>query len=353
MHKRVRAALILALASFGARATAAQQCPIAREYWPTAGWRTASPGAQSVDSAQLDSALTQFGEKTPDVYAVMVVRHGYVVGERFYHEHEPAEAFDMRSATKSIVSMLTGIAIEQHLLRGVDQPVSSFVPEYFNGDSVDARKTRITIRHLLTMTSGLDWDELHASSYYTRAPSWAPAILSRPMAADPGRKFIYSSGNAHLLSVAITRAAHRSTLDFANDNLFHPLGFTLSLFEWLPDPSGVNGGGAGLRLTLPQMAKLGYLYLNSGCWDGTAVVPAKWVAQSTKKWSDPGKGSAGYGFLWWLSTVVPGAYSAIGAGGQYIFIDPLHDAVIAIAADPAGEGGHFAIVKSLVIPALH
>ena len=167
------------------------------------------------------------------------------------------------------------------------------------------------------MTSGLDWIEGHGAEYLDRRRNWAVAMLSRPMDAEPGRRFNYSSANAHLLSVAITRATHEPTVAFANENLFGPLGFTLPLLEWSTDVQGIYSGGAGLRLRARDMAKLGYLYLNDGCWNGVQIVSAKWVAESVRKWSDPGNGSAGFGFFWWLSSVVPGAYAAVGAGGQY------------------------------------
>ncbi|MBK5188035.1 MAG: serine hydrolase, partial [Gemmatimonadaceae bacterium] len=290
--------LSLGLQSVAAMTLDAQQCAIVREYWPTAGWKAASPAAEGADSALLDSALTRFGAAPSTVYAVVVTRHGYIVAERYYHDKDSTERFDLRSATKSVVSMLTGIAIDRKLLRGIDQDISAFVPEYFTADSVDPRKTRITLRHLLTMTSGLRWVEGHGAEYLNGAPNWPVAILSQPMTAEPGRLFNYSSGNAHLLSTAIARATHRSTLEFANEALFGPLGFTLPLLDWSTDVRSINSGGAGLRLRAREMAKLGYLYLNRGCWDGKQIVSEKWVAQSTKKWSDPGPNAAGYGFLW-------------------------------------------------------
>ena len=352
MRNRMVVPLSLVLATSVASSAPAQQCPIARDYWPTAGWRTAGPSAQGADSASLDSALALFGKTTSDVYAVVVTRHGYIVAERYYHDRDSTERFDMRSATKTIVSMLTGIAIDKKFIHGVDQHVSDYFPEYFGSDSVDARKKMMTVRHLLTMTSGLYWVEGRGSEILNYQRSWPVAILSQRLMAPPGALFNYSSGNAHLLSTIVTRSTHKSTIDFANEMLFGPLGFQLPLLDWSTDVQGVNSGGAGLKLRAREMAKLGYLFLNHGCWDGAQVVSEKWVTQSTRKWSDPGKNSAGYGFLWWLSTAVPGAYSAIGAGGQYIFVDPSRDAVIAIAADPNGGGGHFEILKSVVIPAM-
>jgi CubicO group peptidase (beta-lactamase class C family) len=353
MRPFMLAPLSLLLSTFAASAVRAQQCPIARDYWPTAGWRTTAPSAQGTDSASLDSALSLLGKTASDVYAVVVTRHGYIVAERYYHGRDSTQRFDMRSATKSVVSMLTGMAIDRKAIHGVEQRVSTFFPEYFEGDSVDARKQQMTLRNLLTMTSGLYWVEGRGSEILNFKQSWPQAILSQRMMAPPGALFNYSSGNAHLISTIIARTTHMSTLEFANQNLFGPLGFQLSLFDWSTDPLGVNSGGAGLKLGAREMAKLGYLYLNRGCWDGKQLVPEKWVGESTKKWSDPGNKSPGYGFLWWMSGAVQGGYSAIGAGGQYIFVDPLQDAVIAIAADPDGNGGHFEIVKSLIFPAMH
>lgn len=352
MRNRIPMSLAVALASFATSALSAQGCPVSREYWPTAGWKSSAPSAQGVDSAMLDSALTMFGKTGAEVYAVVVTRHGYIVGERYYHDRDSTERFDMRSATKTVVSMLTGIAIDRKAIHGIDEHVSTYFPEFFASDT-DAQKKNITVRHLLTMTSGLYWEEGHGSEILNYQRSWPVAILSQRMISQPGARFNYTSGGAHLLSTILTRATHESTVAFANEALFGKLGFQLPLLDWSTDPQGVNVGGAGLKLRAREMAKLGYLYLNGGCWDGVPIVSAKWVAQSTKKWSDPGKNTAGYGFMWWLSKAVPGAYTAIGAGGQYIFVDPQRDAVIAIAADPVGDGGHFEILKSLVIPAMH
>ena len=332
---------------------AARTCAIARDYWPTAGWRTASAASQGINGAALDSAFDLTARRHPNVYALIVVRHAYVVGERYFGAHDSLETFDLRSATKSVTSMLVGIAVARGKLRGVDEPISRVVPEAFLGDSVDPRKRAITLRHLLTMTSGIDWDERQAARYLGGARSWPLAILERPMAATPGRRFTYSSGNAHLLSVAVTRSTGERTLDFANEALFGPLGFHVPLADWPTDPEGVAAGGSALRLTAREMAKLGYLYLNDGCWDGVAVVPASWVRESTRAWSDPhgagGAKDARYGFLWWLLPVDGhAAFMALGYGGQYIVVVPDLDLVIAVAADPAREGRQFDVVREIV-----
>jgi len=350
----MRAMLCLLVCLLLSASARAQQCPIPRDYWPTDGWRHATPAAENVDSAMLDSALTHFGTLPANVYAAMVVRHGYVIGERYYHGKDSTSRYELRSATKTIVSILTGIAIDRKLLRSVDQPVVPLIPEFASrSDSVDPRKAKITIRNLLTMQSGLNWIEGHGPEYLNYQPNWPVAILSQPMTADPGTKFNYSSGNAHLLSTIVSRATHQTTVAFANENLFQPIGFTLPLLEWSTDPQGVNAGGAGLNLTANEMARIGYLFLNNGCWDGKQVVSTKWVADSHKNWSNPGKGSGGYGYLWWLSVSVPGAYAAEGHGGQYIFVDPVHDSIIIITAEPNSGGNDFEPARTLINPAMH
>lgn len=331
----------------------AQSCPTARDYWPTSGWKHASPAAEGMDSAMVDSAMHAFGANK-DSYAAMVVRHGYVVAERHYNGGDSTTRYQLRSATKTIVSILVGLAIDQKLLHGVNQSVSSLLPEAFRADSVDPRKRKITLWNLLTMTSGLAWTEGRGANVLNYQPNWALAILNQPMVSDPGARFNYSSGNAHLLSTIVQHVSHQTTVGFANQFLFEPIGFTLPLLEWSTDPQGVNVGGAGLNLTADEMARLGYLFLNEGCWDGKQVVSKKWVDESTKRSVGAyNEKSQGYGYLWWRSVKVPGAYAAEGHGGQYIFVDATHDAVIVVTADPNGGGDVFGPAINLIEPAFH
>ncbi|MEO6211285.1 MAG: serine hydrolase [Gemmatimonadaceae bacterium] len=265
-----------------ANAAFAQTCPTARDYWPTAGWKHASPSAEGMDSAMVDSAMNAFGANN-DTYAAMVVRHGYVVAERHYNGGDSTTRYQLRSATKTIVSILVGLEIDQKLLHGVNQSVSSLLPEAFRADSIDPRKKKITLWHLLTMTSGLAWTEGRGADVLNYKPNWTLAILNQPMVSDPGARYNYSFGNAHVLSTIVQRVSHRTTVGFANQFLFQPIGFTLPLLEWSTDPQGVNVGGAGLNLYADEMARVGYLFLNEGCWDGKQVVSKKWVDESTKR----------------------------------------------------------------------
>lgn len=345
-------------AEAAARSSAAgAACATARDYWPTNGWRASPPAVQGMDAVLLDSAASVIVRQHPNVYSLLVARHGYLVTERYFGGHDSASAFDLRSGTKSITSMLVGIAIGEKLLRGIDEPIARILPDALPGDDVDPRKRAITLRHLLTMTSGLDWTEGEGVRYFAGQRNWASAILARPMAADPGRRFNYSSGNAHLLSIAVSRASHTSTLDFANARLFRPLGFTIPVLQWPTDPMGVNAGGSALQLSARELLKLGYLYLNGGCWAGRQVVPADWVKESTRAWSRPGgKSKARYGFLWWLRDLDGhSAYMALGYGGQYLVVVPDLDLVVVMTADTAPEAGgradHFGLIPGLLVPA--
>lgn len=307
-----------------------------------------------MDSLALDAALTRLGRDYPAVDGVVVIRHGYAVAERYYHGHGPKDRVDLFSATKSVTSILIGIALDRHLFRDVEQSIADFIPEYFARADADSAKRRISVRNLLTMTSGLDWDESHAADYFRDAPGQAVGILRRKLVAEPGTRFNYSSGNAHLLAIALSHASKTTPRDFGNDNLFVPLGFTVRFLDWPADENGVNSGGSALELSPREMAKLGYLYLNAGCWDGRQIVSAEWVAQSIRKWSESGPppNGNGYGYLWWLSSVIERAYMAIGYAGQYILVAPSQDMVVAAVAHPTPEGSrHFEVLRDVVLSA--
>ena len=151
------------------------------------------------------------------------------------------------------------------------------------------------------------------------SPDWIQFTLNLPMAEEPGTRFVYCSNNAHLLSGIIRETTGMSEQDYANGSLFEPLG--ISNVSWPSDPQGNNHGWGDLRLTPYDMAKLGYLYLNEGVWDGKQVVPAEWVAESTQKQVSLEEGE-GYGYQWWVSGSVPGIYEANGRGGQRIIVWP-------------------------------
>jgi len=195
-----------------------------------------------------------------------------------------------------------------------------FFPEY-RVTNQDQRKGRITIEHLLTMTSGIDWPQYgpnNISDLMGKSGDWVKFILDRPMAAEPGSRFNYSNGDSHLLSAIIHRATGETALDFGWKYLFQPLG--ISDIRWDYDPRGITIGSATIYLTPRDMAKLGSLYLNDGKWEGKAQVPADWVRASHRSHAKAktAAGFADYGYNWWIYPAL-GLYEAWGGAGQRIW----------------------------------
>lgn len=316
--------------------------------WPTRGWKSSTPAAQGMDAARLQAALDAARMQNLNLHGVLVIRHGYIVLEKYFGSWDAAAAHSLFSCTKSFVSALAGIALDRGLIPGLDRPVLSF----FSGESFEAsdrRKQAMTVENLLTMSTGLDWleeDETY-EKMYTDSGDWVKFILDLPMASAPGRRFNYSSGSSHLISAIIQETSGMNGYDFARENLFGPLGIKDP--SWERDPSGVPIGGWGLSLSPRDMAKLGFLYLHDGTWDGKQVVPAYWVASSTQpqiKANDTWE----YGYQWWVDP--DGAFfTAVGRYGQGIFVVPGLDLVVVFTAHIDSTDTEAELLKKYIIPA--
>ncbi len=302
-----------------------------RDYFPTDGWRTSSPEAQQMDEAPLLKVDELIRADYPDTHCLLVIRHGYIVFERYYDGYDLDKRRQVRSITKSFISALIGIAFKEGFLTSLDQKIADLLPEYFTSDT-DLRKKAITLRHLLTMTAGLECDDSDSNFWLIRQHNdWAKAALDFPMVYEPGEQFVYDSAAMHLLSIILSRQTGLSASQFAQTRLFEPLG--MDVRRWPADPQGNSEGAAGLTLTARDMAKFGYLYLSGGKWNGQEIVPEWFVKESTQEHSKGGNPEpAEYGYLWWVVTRFA-AYCAAGYGGQYIFVIPDRDLVIVTTAD--------------------
>jgi CubicO group peptidase (beta-lactamase class C family) len=341
-------------------------------------WETASPEDVGLDAAVLCRITKELAE--PDrwnIHAVVVVRHGKLVFEAYaagedenwgeplgYIPHDAATKHDMMSISKSVVSLLFGIAIERKLIAGTDIPVLPFFSEY----AVKTPKwDKILLRHLLTMTPGIDWNEDTAwmDPYNTlramfEAADPYPYILGREVIHEPDARWQYNTGATELLGAVLKKATGKPLDQFAKESLFDPLH--IEDFEW----SLLNGepaAGGGLRLRPRDAAKIGQLILNGGTWQGQRIVPEDWVKQSTKPRFHTSWGGMQYGYQWWLGTSPFGAggtvdwIAAFGIGGQRVFIVPTLDLVVVTNAGLyADSGGDSAIVRSIfeyrVLPAI-
>jgi CubicO group peptidase (beta-lactamase class C family) len=320
----------------------------AGEFWPTRGWRFSTPEAQGMDGAKLDAALEAAEQRNLSLHGLLVIRHGCIVKEKYFSPYDAGTRHDLFSCTKSFVSALMGIAIEKGYVADTARLVLGFFPRSFA--RTDSRKRALTVENLLTMSSGLGWaegDETYERMYTLPGGDWISFVLDSPMVAEPGRRFTYSSGNSHILAAIIQRSSGKDLYDFARASLFGPLG--ISDLRWERDPEGLPIGGWGLRLSPRDMAKLGYLYLHEGLWEGKQVVPAAWVRESTRP-HIKADGGWGYGYQWWVDPAVP-FFAARGRYGQAIFVVPSLDLVVVFTAhiqpiDPEQE-----LLESYIIPA--
>ncbi len=268
--------------------------------------------------------------------SMVVVRHGYIVLEEYFSPvlYNMNNTHALYSATKSFVSCLFGIAMDMGFIDNVSQNLLDFFPNKTIANR-DAMKESITLEHVLTMTSGFEWNE---SSYTNMdndffrmraSDDWAQYVLDRPMESEPGTTFFYNSGNSHLLATIINITTGMTPLSFADRYLFGPLGITRR--AWLVDSLGVNFGGADLALTPRDMAKFGLLFLQNGNWDGQQIVSEQWVTASTQN-STTTYGWLNYGYQWWIDPEY-GTISARGYMGQKIFILPDYDMVVVFTGD--------------------
>jgi CubicO group peptidase (beta-lactamase class C family) len=310
------------------------------DYWPTAGWKTVTPEAQGIDSASLAHTLDAF--RSRDVHSLVVVRNGYLVAEAYnYDVAVPETPQAIFSITKSVTSALAGIALAEQKLKSIDVRVAEFFPEIAD----DPLKSEITVRHLLSMTSGLDWNDEadQSSSGMMYAPDWIQYVLNRPAQHQPGTKFNYSNGDAHLLAAVLHKAIGQSLFEYATPRLFVPLGITN--VKWNEDPQGYTIGAWAMALTTRDMAKLGMLFAKDGEWDGATIIPKAWVKDTLTKrvWLNYADGrQGGYGYMWWLKPLSQGViagdtkqyetFYAAGSWGQRIFVVPELHLIIAATA---------------------
>jgi CubicO group peptidase (beta-lactamase class C family) len=325
------------------------------EYWPTDGWRTSTPEEQGVSSETLVRAVKFVQEEDFHVHSMTVIRNGYIIADAYFYPYAPGFLHDLASCTKSFTATLIGIALKDGYIKGLDQPLLGFFPQRTVAN-VDERKEAITLEDLLTMSSGLECiaEPIETTLFQMMgSPDWVQFMLDQPMRYEPGAHFVYCSGGSHLLSAIIRETTGTDALGFAEQRLFGPLGITE--VAWPYDPQGINNHGWGdLHLSPHDMAKLGYLYLNNGVWDGRQIVSPEWVSAATRRhvsfwWKFHFNG---YGYQWWTDT--SGYYGAWGRGGQKIVVVPEENMVIVLTG---GDGSSEAenkrgeLIESFLIPA--
>jgi CubicO group peptidase (beta-lactamase class C family) len=315
-------------------------------------WQSASFTAQMVDSVLIDSAATLFAADE-HFYSFLLVRNGFLVKEYYRPPLKSYNDFELRSATKSIVSALVGIALSRGLIDSLDQPMISFFPEY-DTPSLDPRTRTITVRHLLTMRAGFDYSDGDPNLVlYSPSDQWVQKTINLPLKYSPGERFYYASVQTHLLSAIITKRSSMSTLAFAKKYLTGPAQFQIG--SWEQDPQGIYFGGSGIRMTPRSMARFGELVRMNGFAGTASLIPEAWIRESfiprnaeNTEWGEFRK--MNYGYSWWMDVSGQDSiFFAAGSGGQFIIIIPAKNAVIVTAADPNQSAAAIALQEERII----
>ena len=332
------------------------------------GWQSSLPEDAGMEASHLCAALTQAGSGGANIHSVVVACKGRLVGELYragqdhpinvafglplpftpHAQFDPDTKHDMRSISKSIVSLLFGIAQSQGKIDKLSTPALAYYPEYANLRS--SARDSVTLESLLTMSSGLQWDEGSVPDdetklYWDAEPYMT--VLGRPIQHPPGKVFNYNSGGTAVLANILTRSTGKSLRDLARVELFDPLGITD--WQWVADPRGRELAFTGLRLRPRDMLKIGQMVADKGLWQGRQIVPAQWIEQSTAPHIQTGisipptaKHELHYGYQWWGGYVdwhgKSLAWSAgFGNGGQRVYIVPDLNLVVVITAGDYGS----------------
>lgn len=331
--------------------------------WPADDWTEADAADLGVDSGVLDALHREFeAGRHGNIDSMAVYRRGNRVYSRSYRNdyvsqyanvdepkgmyryhdadwhpwYDHGDLHTIQSISKSVTSALIGIAIGRGELPSVDDPMMTYFGDY-EPAAADPRRDAITIRDLLTMTAGIDWDE--SSTAYTDARNsaaaleasdeWVQFVLDQPMRADPGQEFEYNSGITVLLSHILLEATGKHADEYAEEHLFGPLG--IDRYYWKKTPTGLVDTEGGLYFEPDDLARIGYLYLNDGTWDGRRILPEGWVAETMHPAVKVPDGVASYGFQWWLLPYAGGegkwAYTGLGYGGQRLLVVPEYELV--------------------------
>ncbi|MFC8799444.1 serine hydrolase domain-containing protein [Promicromonospora sp. NPDC057138] len=291
-----------------------------------------TPPAEGVDPAAV-RRLVDHLDGLENVHSLLVLRHGRVIAESWWHPHTADRPHTMFSVSKSFTSTAVGIAIHEGLLT-LDDHVVDLLPDDAPAEP-SGHLRAMRVRDLLTMTTGHSASTMEGIDRTISLPGagWARAILAQPVEHEPGTHFVYNTGATYLLSAILHRLTGERLLDYLTPRLLAPLGITHA--AWEQDPDGIDTGGFGLSITTEEMAAFGQLYLQGGVWEGEQLVPAEWVAAATAKQVPNGPSGwpeweQGYGYQFWQCR--RGAYRADGAFGQYIVVWPEKDLVIAITS---------------------
>lgn len=327
-------------------------------------WDTASISDFGIDKEELLRLIDDVNsEKLVNTHSVLIAKENKLVFETYFDGHNAHIPHDLRSASKSISSAMIGIAIEDKIIGSVEDKLYDYIPEMYKS-AEDTLKSKIKIKDLLTMSSGLDVNNLASEDYYqnpVNAKSWLKTVMDAPMIQEPGTYADYGSANPFLLGICLNERLNIPLETYMDEKLFKPLGIT-NYINQTDDSEIIPYFGGGMLLTSRDLLKFGQLYSNKGKWNGTQIISEEWVAESFEKYLrlQDSKDKNHYGYFWWHDTYsVNGkaidCIEARGAGGQFIFIIPeLKSVVVITSGNFRNRKGNQPrdILKEYLLPAL-
>jgi len=309
-------------------------------------WQISSPEQQGINSAILAAAVKNAKQNGNNIHSLLIIKNDHLVLDAAFYPYKNSYVHDLASCTKSITSLLIGIAIDQGFIKSENEHILDFFPEY--NLTNDTLKT-VTIKDLLNMSSGFQcsWNDGEKELGEMRAgKDWVKYMLSLPFASYPNAQFSYCSGNYYLLAEILQRTTKVSCLEFAQRYLFKPMHFAKSY--WLSNYKGVNHGWGDLHISIYDFAKIGCLVLNDGTWDGKQIISKQWIKKIQPLHKV--KKTESYGYGWWLDSENPDEIQAEGRGGQRLFI--FKDRNMVIATYGGGGGYDAGDIDNIVLEAI-
>ncbi len=333
------------------------------------GWEVSDLSSQNIDAARINRLIETLQSNPRNIHSLLIIRNGKLVTESYFDGWNRDRLHALRSDSKSFISTLIGIAIDKGLIKDVNQKVFDFFPEY--ADLRDNQKDQIAIRHVLTMSAGLQWDELtyfdqeddrNDSYAMERSNDRIRYLLGKKVVKTAGSYFLYNSGMPVLQSAILKKATGEPVDDFARKNLFEPLGIT-NYFLRVSDDGYV--AVAPLFLRPRDMAKLGQVFLDDGKWKGKRIVSSDWVTTASSAILDntssfpSSRPGTGYGYNWWIekftvNNEVVQTFAAEGSGGQFIFVIPRLNAVVVFTGGNynGNQNIPFGMMSNTILPAM-
>lgn len=336
--------LLLLISVLSACSMPVATTPTATPLRAVRSWPVGSPESQGMDAQKLADLLATIEREQINLHSLLIIRNGVLVSETYFGTYGPETQHELFSCTKSVIATLIGIARDQGQIASVEQPLSDFFAAY------TARpQGQLSLDAVLTMRTGLQWqdNDLTFREMY-RSRDWLAFMLDRPIIEPPGTRFNYCSGCTHILSAVLAQSTGINPRIYAEERLFAPLGITN--ITWETDPNGWPIGGWGLSMTPRDMAKLGYLYLQNGIWEGRQIVSSTWVQEATRMHT-PSDGPLGYGYQWWIYPS-GNAYAALGRSGQMIFVAPQQNLVVVTTAQLPNHDRIFDLLDTYILPAI-